>query len=74
MNVTLKSRVGPVSFKDTVKLIHADGGVSYERREFRFDFDNDFRATVPREIWERIEGEFLDRTAGLRYGDALKPI
>ena len=47
MNVTLKSRVGPVSFKDTVKLVSRDGGVSYERREFRFDFDNDFRNGSP---------------------------
>jgi hypothetical protein len=71
MNVTLKSRVGPVSFKDTVRQIHPDGGVTYERQEFRFDFDNDFRAAVPREIWERIEGEYLDRKTGLRYADAL---
>lgn len=71
MNVTLKSRVGPVSFKDTVRTIHPNGSQSYERREFRFDFDNDFKASVPRETWERIEHEWLDQKNGLQYKDAL---
>jgi len=59
-----------VEFTRRTKVEH-ERGTSYEMRTYRFSFDNDFRQSVPREVWESLEHEWLDRTHGLKYGEAL---
>jgi hypothetical protein len=73
-SVTLKSKYGPTMFKDTVRIVHDNGKASYERREFRFGFDNDFRVQVPEETWERLADQPFDRTMGLAYRDAFQKL
>jgi hypothetical protein len=74
MDVRLKSKIGPFSFKDTVREIKPSGAVSYVRREFAFNFDNDFRQEVPGDVWERIKDAFIDKRLGIKYSDAFKLI
>ena len=64
--VTLKSRIGP--FTATYRPI-VDG--AYEKHVFDWCFDNDFRVAVPKQWWEEISPEFIDRTNNLRYKEAF---
>jgi len=71
--VTLKSRVGPVSFTRRVRIIHESGKAFYDVRTYDLNFDNGFKAAVPQSVWGELENEFLDKKIGLRYRDALIP-
>lgn len=69
--VTLKSRVGSLEFRRRT-LINEEGRLPrYEMRTYRFGFENDFRCSVPKTVWEDLRGEWLDRTTGLRYQEAF---
>lgn len=70
MELTLKSRVGAVEFTRRTRIEH-ERGTTYEMRTYRFNFDNDFKAKVPSDVWSDLENEWLDRSANLKYKEAL---
>lgn len=72
-NVLLRSTQGPFSFKDTVRL-DSDRGSQFERKEFRWDLDNNLRCEVPEDIWERVKDEYADRPNGIQYKHILKEL
>lgn len=70
--VLLKSRVGSHLVKRREQFRNNDGVVErYRYREFNWNFDNDFKCEMPREVWSELEHEFLDRRTNLRYKDAF---
>lgn len=73
-SVKLRSRVGTVRFTRRTLLKHETGNTYLAPVEYVFDPTNGFTAEVGRDVWEDLEHEYLDRTAGLRYCDALKPV
>lgn len=68
--VTLKSRVGPINLAYR-PIIMTRVGPMPEKHLFHFTQDNDFRVAVPRDWWEQIKGSWLDKTANLKYKEAL---
>lgn len=71
--VHLKSRVGPVSFKRRTMVKHESGNEYLAPVEYSFTFENGFQCDVPKDVWEELRGEWLDRTANLKYSEALLP-
>lgn len=72
--IVLKSRVGNVEFTRRFKGYHPiTGKMFYDVKTFKFDDQNGFKATVPKQVWEELENNWLGRDSGLRYKDALIP-
>jgi hypothetical protein len=71
--VTLKSRVGPLSFTRRTFVTHESGKTFYEVRTYEFNNDNGCKMAVPQQVWAELSGEFLDSKTRLRYRDALIP-
>ncbi len=71
--VTLKSRVGPYGpITRTVQLKNSEGIVErYERVKYYWPLENDCRCVMPRQVWEELEHEYLDRQQRLQYKDAF---
>jgi hypothetical protein len=67
--VRLKSTVGPLTIARRIQ----DSSGRLSKEELHWNFDNDFKVVVPRDWWERIQDEYLDRTTGLQYRKALLP-
>lgn len=70
--VTLKSRGGPFEFTVRGWKVHPESKKKYyDKTVYGFSFDNDFRATVPKQTWEEIENGWVDRKNQIRYKDIL---
>ena len=50
------------------------GYVFRQHRVYSFNSDNDFRATVPKHIWDEVKDEYVDRREHTRYRDIIKEI
>ena len=70
---------------DTVRLHSRVGVLHLTRRqelpsgektkiEYNWDFDNSFTAEVPKDYWERLSDQYLDRANSLKYNEALLEI
>ena len=59
---------------DTVRKAGFKLYISHYRYVGVDDHENGFTSNVGRDVWQQLEHEMLDRTAGLRYCDALKPL
>lgn len=68
--VTLKSRVGPVTLMYR-PIVETRLGPMPDKIEFNFNQDNDFRVAVPKDWWEQIKDQHLDRNINLLYKEAL---
>jgi hypothetical protein len=71
--VLLKSKYGSTGFKRRTKVQY-ERGFTYEMKEYPFSFDNDFKCSVPKEIWDELEYEWFDRKFGLKYKDAFQTL
>lgn len=71
--ILLRSRVGPVEFTRRVMIKHESGNQYLAPQTYRFDLDNGFKNTVPSQVWDELQNEFLDRKANLKYREALIP-
>lgn len=70
--VTLKSRVGPFEFRVRQFKTHPESKKQYYANVlYEFNFDNSFKATVPKQEWTKLENEFVDRKNNIRYKDIL---
>lgn len=68
--VLLKSRVGSLHLRRRVQDPLTGGRVE----DYDWGFDNDFQTEVPREWWEELKDQYLDKQAELRYRQALYPL
>jgi hypothetical protein len=71
--VLLKSKVGAVDVKRTTRIEH-ERGYSYERVPYSWNFDNDFKCSMPADVWESLSSEYIDRKIGLRYKEAMQEL
>ena len=70
--VLLRSRVGPVEFRRRVRTVHENGVASYDVKDYRFTFDNDFRQAVPSQVWDELADEYFGRDTGKRYRELFQ--
>lgn len=74
--VLLKTKrgVGAFEFRQSTKVIHPES-----RKEhtipvtYSFNFDNNFKAAVPKQVWETIKENRIDKF-GTRYCDILQTL
>lgn len=68
--VKLKAK-GPVEFTRRTKILHESGRMTYDVKTFRFALDNDCRLAIPKEVWDDLRDEYLNKKHGLRYRDYI---
>ena len=55
--------------------MHPDSKIVYSTPVlYRFDFDNDFKTAVPKQVWEDVRNLFVDAKNNIRYGDILQTL
>ena len=69
--VLLKSNAGPFEFTRRVRISHENGNEYLAPQTYRFGFENGFRTAVPKQVWEELEHEYVDRKNQIRYKDIL---
>lgn len=71
--VRVKSKVGNFNISRRTQHLTMDGTIErYEMK--RYDFSPDFITALPRQVWEELSEEYLDRNIGLRYREALRTV
>ena len=74
--VTLKTKrgVGTFEFRRETKMIHPESKKQYSMPvTYSFNFENNFKADVPKQVWEDIKGMRIDKY-GTRYQDILQAL
>jgi hypothetical protein len=75
--VILKTKrgVGSFEFRRETKVMHPETKKVYSKPVlYRFDFDNDFKTAVPKQVWEDVRELFVDSKNRIRYSDILQTL
>jgi hypothetical protein len=73
--VTLKTKrgVGTFEFRRQTTVYHPVTGKPYNVPvTYGFNFENNFRTAVPKQVWEEIKGARVDKNT--LYSDILYPL
>lgn len=74
-SVVLKSKYGSTSFRRRTLIQHPDSRKTYyDMKEYSFDSENGFKATVPKQVWDELHDEYFDRKSGLKYREAFQTL
>ena len=72
--VVLKSKVGPLQFTRRFLKRNERGIERYEMEVFDFNFNNDFRQSLPTDYWESLKDSFFDKENNVKYRDLLQEL
>lgn len=74
--VLLKTKrgVGTFEFRRETKMVHPESRKVYSMPvTYSFNFDNNFKTAVPKDVWEDIRDKRIDQY-GTRYSDILQTL
>lgn len=74
--VILKTKrgVGAFEFRQETKMVHPESKKVYSApMTYSFNFDNNFRTAVPKQVWENIKEKSIDKF-GTRFCDILQSL